>query len=102
MWLAPLAVCAVRLATDPIIAGYYLCAAIVLTLAGLAVAVGMRSLVRVIAAVVLWNVMIGLQGIGWVGPAILVFATAAVVVALSLHRRREQAVPTAEVPAPVI
>jgi uncharacterized Tic20 family protein len=81
-------------------AGYYLCAAVILTLAGLALAVARRSLVRIIAAVVLWNVMIGVRGIGWVGPTILVVVTAATVVVLALHRAREPAIPTEEVALP--
>ena len=97
VWLAPLAVCAVRLTTDPVIARYYFCTAIILTLAGLAIALAMRSLLRLIAAIVIWNASVGLPTMGWLAPAILVIVVAATVVVLALHRRREAATSTSEV-----
>jgi hypothetical protein len=96
LWLAPLAVCAVRLTTDPVIARYYFCAALILTFAGLALALATRSLLRVITTIVLWNVTAVLSGSGWIGPAILVVAIAVTVVVFALHRRRESALPTTE------
>jgi hypothetical protein len=94
VWLVPLAVCAVRLTTDPIVAGYYVCAAIILGLAGLGIAFAMRSLVRIVATLLIWNIAVGLQGIGWPGPAIITVATLATVVVLALHRPQGVEVPT--------
>jgi hypothetical protein len=101
VWLAPLAVCAVRLTTDPVIAGYYFCAAVILIFAGLALALATRSLFRFVATVALWNVTAALAGIGWIAAAILTAMVAVTVMVFALHRRFDVSISPAPDPAAV-
>jgi hypothetical protein len=90
VWLVPLAVCASRLLTDPILVGYYFRAPALLCIIGLALAVALRSPVRIIAALVLLNLALDLTALGWPAPALLLAAT---VVTVVLVARRPDPIP---------
>lgn len=103
VWLVPLASLAVRLLTDPILAGYYYTPAILLALAGLALALAQRSLARLVLVVVLLNAMIDFTTLGWIGAAATLAATVVTIVVVASRRRRETlpAQPAAEAHLPV-
>jgi hypothetical protein len=57
IWLVPLAVCAVRLFTDPVLAGYYTIPSLLLVLIGASFVVAQRSLALSIASLIAFNLI---------------------------------------------
>jgi len=78
--LVPLAVTAVRLLTDPVLADYYFDTAALLGAAALGLAVARRDLLRLLVGLLLLNAAIDLRTVGWPGAAVLVVVVAGAVV----------------------
>ena len=87
IWLTPLAVCAVRLLTDPVLASYYSIAPEVLICVGIAFAAARRTLAALLLGLVMLNLAIDVRPITVLTTALLV---ATVAVAVVLVRRETQ------------
>ncbi|MDP9026103.1 MAG: hypothetical protein M3N46_00930, partial [Actinomycetota bacterium] len=90
VWLVPLAVCAIRLFTDPVLARYYAVPSLMMILIGLVFAIAQRSLAVFIACLLMFNLLIDAQlTVLTVGIfVILVIATAVFVVRDARRLRR--------------
>ncbi|THG33229.1 hypothetical protein [Naasia lichenicola] len=102
IWLVPLAVCSVRLLTDPVLAGYYFTPVVLAGVLCFALAVARRSLLSVAVALVTINVANGLQSTGWIAAAVLVAITAVGVIVARRADRASRSSDSSSAPAPVV
>jgi hypothetical protein len=82
IWLVPLAACSVRLLIDPVSAGYYTDAPILLVLVGLALSLARLSLLLLLACLAALNVLIDFQRFTVI-PAIALVVLVVLTVALA-------------------
>jgi hypothetical protein len=89
IWLVPLAACSVRLLIDPVPAGYYTDAPILLVLVGLALSGARLSFLLLLACLAAFNVLIDFQRLTVI-PAIALVVIVALAVALAVRAARRR------------